>query len=99
MLMAPRNPRSVVPRSTDFQLLDTAIALADTVVRRHFTPSQRYVPQLFMKLPILHRHLLDTVPLEAMRRAGFSSAPVGNGPFRFVRRVPGQRWTFERNDA
>ena len=23
--------------------------------------------------------------------------PVGNGPFRFIDRVPGQRWTFERN--
>jgi peptide/nickel transport system substrate-binding protein len=34
-----------------------------------------------------------------MRRAAFSLAPVGNGPFKFVERVAGQRWVFERNDA
>jgi peptide/nickel transport system substrate-binding protein len=32
-----------------------------------------------------------------MRRAGFNLTPVGNGPFHFVDRVPGQRWTFARN--
>jgi peptide/nickel transport system substrate-binding protein len=34
-----------------------------------------------------------------MRRAPFSLEPVGNGPFRFVDRVAGQRWTFEANAA
>ena len=34
-----------------------------------------------------------------MRRAAFNLAPVGNGPFRFVERQPGQRWIFERNDS
>jgi peptide/nickel transport system substrate-binding protein len=28
-----------------------------------------------------------------------TTRPVGNGPFRFVRRVPGQEWVFEANPA
>ncbi len=48
-------------------------------------------------IPIVPRHLLDTVPAGAMRRAAFNQAPVGNGPFRFVSRRPGDRWIFEAN--
>jgi peptide/nickel transport system substrate-binding protein len=51
------------------------------------------------ELPILPEHLLGAVPRDAMRRAEFNFAPVGNGPFRFVERVVGQRWRFERNAA
>jgi len=29
----------------------------------------------------------------------FATAPVGNGPFRFVDRTAGRRWRFARNDA
>jgi peptide/nickel transport system substrate-binding protein len=48
-------------------------------------------------IPIVPKHLLDTIPAEAMRRAPFNQAPVGNGPFRFVSRRPGDRWIFEAN--
>jgi peptide/nickel transport system substrate-binding protein len=33
-----------------------------------------------------------------MRRHAFALSPVGNGPFRFVERIAGQRWVFARND-
>jgi peptide/nickel transport system substrate-binding protein len=39
------------------------------------------------------------VPRRDLRRATFSLEPVGNGPFRFHERDPGQRWIFLRNDA
>lgn len=39
---------------------------------------------------ILPRHLLDTVPREDWRAHPFARAPVGNGPYRFVRWVPEQ---------
>jgi peptide/nickel transport system substrate-binding protein len=32
-----------------------------------------------------------------MKRADYNTHPVGNGPFRFVERRPGQLWRFERN--
>ena len=57
------------------------------------------LPAIFAELPVVPAHLLGHTPLGEMRRAEFNHAPVGNGPFRFVSRVPGQRWTFERNPA
>lgn len=47
--------------------------------------------------PIVPRHLLDTVPAARMRRTPFNTAPVGNGPFRFVSHRSGDRWVFEAN--
>src|SRR6185369_4248041 len=56
-------------------------------------------PLVFCELPILPRHLLGSVPHNAMRRAAFNTNPVGNGPFRFIERRAGERWVFRRNDA
>ena len=56
-------------------------------------------PLVLCELPILPEHLLRDVPRSDMRRAPFNLAPVGNGPFKFVERVAGQRWVFARNDS
>ncbi len=47
--------------------------------------------------PIAPRHLLDTIPPERLRQAEFSRHPVGDGPFRFVSRMPNDNWIFEAN--
>ena len=47
--------------------------------------------------PIAPKHLLDTIPAEAMRQAAFNRFPVGNGPFRFVSQRANDRWVFESN--
>ena len=45
------------------------------------------------------QHVLKDVPAAALRNNPFATtAPVGNGPFRFVSRAPGQSWTFAAND-
>jgi peptide/nickel transport system substrate-binding protein len=49
------------------------------------------------ELPILPKHILGEVPPNRLAQHAFGSQPVGNGPFRFVRRVPGQEWVFEAN--
>lgn len=52
----------------------------------------------WMTRPPVPKHLLQDAPPEAMRRHPFGATRVvGNGPFRFVRRVPGQEWVFEAN--
>jgi peptide/nickel transport system substrate-binding protein len=97
-LLAARDPVTGYPRAGDLAGVDTVLAPDDsTVVVRFHTPPPAF-PLVFCELPILPAHLLQDVPRAQMRRAPFNFAPVGNGPFRFVSRVPNQRWVFARND-
>ena len=96
-LSAARDPRSGFARAADLAAVDTVVATAPTSLRIHFTTPQREVPAIFAELPIIPEHALRDVPMSDMRRAAFNTNPVGNGPFRFVDRVAGQRWTFARN--
>lgn len=97
-LLTARDPRLGFARAADLEAIDTAVAATPSTLRIQFTVPQREVPRIFAELPIVPAHLLDTVNLTDMRRTAFSTSPVGNGPFRFVERVPGQRWAFARND-
>lgn len=50
------------------------------------------------RLAIMPEHILGDVPPAELATHPFGTrAPVGNGPFRFVERVPGDRWVFEAN--
>src|SRR5919204_4528089 len=97
-LLAARDPRSGFARASDLATIDTMIAESDESVRIVFREPQRDIPQIFAELPILPEHKLASVSYADMRRAAFNTAPIGNGPFRFIDRVAGQRWTFARND-
>ncbi len=46
----------------------------------------------------LPAHLVDTVPRGALAQSAYASAPIGNGPYRWVRRVPGQQLELAAND-
>ena len=98
-LLAARDPRTGYPRGSDLAQVDTVRADDDTTVTIRFTSPQPLFPLVLCELPILPEHLLRDVPRSEMRRAPFNLAPVGNGPFRFVERSPGQRWVFERDSA
>jgi len=74
------------------------IAQDDTTAVVHFRAPQPVFPLVLCELPIVPSHLLASVPHADLRRAAFNLQPVGNGPFKFVERRAGSRWTFARND-
>ena len=96
---AARDPATGYWRSADLANVDTAIAQDDSTAEVRFRNPQPGLPLVFCELPMVPAHLLDTVARADFRRSAFNFAPVGNGPFRFVDRRPGSRWTFKRNDA
>jgi len=94
---AARDPRTGSPRAGELATLLSAEARDDTTLVLRFSGPQPGLPNVLCELPIVPEHLLRDVPRDAMRSAAFSTSPVGNGPFRFVERIAGQHWTFERN--
>jgi peptide/nickel transport system substrate-binding protein len=94
-----RDPATGYLRASDLTAITRASAPDDTTLVLRFAAPQPAFPAVLNELPILPRHLLADVPRSAMRRAPFSMAPIGNGPFRFVSRHPGQRWVFARDSA
>jgi len=85
------------PRRGDLSTIESVQALGRHSVMIRFREPAPRLPTVFAELPIVPRHLLDSVPRERWRAHAFSTAPVGNGPFRFVERVAGRRWRFARN--
>jgi peptide/nickel transport system substrate-binding protein len=98
-LLAARDPRTGYPRAGDLASLDTVMTPDDSTAVLRFAAPLPAFPLVLCELPMLPEHLLRDVPRADMRRAAFNLAPVGNGPFKFVERVAGQRWVFARNDA
>lgn len=63
--------------------------------------SQAYDEQLYdviYHVSPLPAHLVDTIPPGGLANSAFAGAPVGNGPYRVVRRVPGQQLDLVAND-
>lgn len=98
-LDAARDPASGSPRLGDLASLTGVEAPDDTTLLLRFATAQPELPAVLCELPLAPAHLLRDVPRARLRAAPFSLRPVGNGPFRFVERVAGQRWIFERDSA
>jgi len=63
--------------------------------------SEAYDEQLYdavYHVSPLPAHLLDTIPRGALARSAYATAPVGSGPYRWSRRVPGQQLDLAAND-
>jgi peptide/nickel transport system substrate-binding protein len=95
---AARDPATGYWRAADLAGVDTVIVRDDSTATVVYRAPQPAFPLVLCELPIVPVHLLGAVAHADMRRAAFNLAPVGNGPFRFIDRRAGARWTFARND-
>jgi peptide/nickel transport system substrate-binding protein len=93
-LLAARDPATGFPRAAELASLDTAVAVDDTTLLLHFGTPTADLPPYLAELPVAPAHLLASLPRSALRSATYNDAPIGNGPFRFVSRRRGARWTF-----
>jgi peptide/nickel transport system substrate-binding protein len=96
-LDAARDPAAGYPRYADLAGIEGVQVRDSVTLIVTFATPQPTFPAVLCELPILPEHLLGRVPRAAMRSAEFNLRPVGNGPFRFIERQPGQRWVFARN--
>lgn len=92
-----RDPAVGYARASDLAALASVDAFDDTTAVLHYRVPQPDVPAVLCELPIVPKHRLASIASADLRRASFSTDPVGNGPFRFVQRDAGARWVFERN--
>jgi peptide/nickel transport system substrate-binding protein len=96
-LDAVRDAVTGSPRFAELADVHRVDAPDDSTAVLHFTRPQSRFPLLLCEQPLAPAHLLDGIPHSELRRARFGEHPTGNGPFRFIDRRPGQRWTFARN--
>jgi peptide/nickel transport system substrate-binding protein len=86
-----RHP-GIAPRLVDLLRHITSVT-AEGERRVVFRYSHSYPEQLYdatFHVAPLPAHLLDTVPAESVVRSSFVTNPVGTGPYRLARNVPGQ---------
>ncbi|HRP07336.1 MAG TPA: peptide ABC transporter substrate-binding protein [Gemmatimonadales bacterium] len=73
-----------------FELIESVSAVDGRVVRVRFRrPASEQVYVAGFQLQPLPAHLLGRIPADSLPTSAFIRSPVGNGPFRFVRRDPG----------
>jgi peptide/nickel transport system substrate-binding protein len=86
-----RNP-AIAPRLAEL-LRRIASVTAESDRRVVFRFSRPYGEQLYdavWHVAPLPAHLLEGIPPEQLRQSSFAGNPVGDGPYRWVRSVPGQ---------
>ncbi|MGH7518504.1 MAG: ABC transporter substrate-binding protein, partial [Gemmatimonadales bacterium] len=98
-LEAARDPATGYPRLADLADLAEVRVENERRVRLRFRVPQSDIPDVLTDLAVLPEHLLGATPRDRMREAAWNRAPVGNGPFRFVRHEPNRRWVFVANPA
>jgi peptide/nickel transport system substrate-binding protein len=92
-----KNPAVPFPNPSYFDYWDAAEVI-DPVTIRFFLRPHANALYGWTQTAIMPEHILGEVPAEDLESHPFGTvSPVGNGPFRFVERVPGDRWVFEAN--
>jgi peptide/nickel transport system substrate-binding protein len=91
------NPATAFPNMEGFDLYAREAELVDDHTVRFRLQQHAEFLDIWYQTAIMPAHLLRDVPPEQLVQHPFAYEPVGNGPFRFVRRVAGQEWVYEAN--
>ena len=93
-----RDSLTAYPNASSFDFYDRrSVVVDDHTIRFRIRPHSEFLDAWY-QLPIMPEHLLGSVPPAQLANHPFGTrAPVGNGPFRFVRHDAGQAWVFEAN--
>ncbi len=92
-----KDPRTAFPNHERMARYAPRVEAVDSyTVRMRLAPHSEFL-DIWYQTPIMPRHILGDVPPAELLTHPFVNQPVGNGPFRFVRAVPGQEWIFEAN--
>jgi peptide/nickel transport system substrate-binding protein len=93
-----KDPATGFVRSGLFRKFGEAEVVDSVTFRVRTVPHLDFLAPWALLTPV-PKHILGSVPAAELSRHPFGSAtPLGNGPFRFVSRVPGQSWTFAANE-
>ena len=92
-----KDPAVPFPNPAYFDYWD-AVEVIDPVTVRFYVRPHANALYGWTRTAIMPEHILgDVQPAELESHRFGTLSPVGNGPFRFVERVPGDRWVFEAN--
>jgi peptide/nickel transport system substrate-binding protein len=92
-----KDPATAFPNPEAFDRWRSVEVIDSSTVRFRLEPPLVEPLAGWAQTAVMPEHLLDSVPAEGMRNAGFNRSPVGNGPFRFVSARENDVWVFEAN--
>jgi peptide/nickel transport system substrate-binding protein len=92
-----RDPAVGFPRLPYLRFWSPEVVVADSFTARFRLRPHAEFLEFWTWDVVLPAHLLRDVPPGELRNHPFGHSPVGNGPFRFLRRTPGQELVFEAN--
>lgn len=92
------DPKTAFANASAFSLYnpESAEVVDPYTFRVRMKPHSDFL-DIWYQTAIMPKHLLGDVPPDQLAQHPFQYKPVGNGPFRFVNRVPSQEWVFEAN--
>lgn len=91
-------PATAFPNASAFALYAREGTVVDPYTYKiRLKPHSDFL-DIWYQTPVMPEHILgDVPPSELLTHPFGTQEPVGNGPFRFVRRIQGQEWVFEAN--